>query len=78
METLGENEVNPGCIFKKFVLKIPMENPTNKIKNKKPKFCKIKKKPAHVIKLHQRRLKEHLFSFDHRRLKVKITLHNQI
>ena len=35
METLGENEVNPGCIFKKFVLKIPMENPTNKIKKQK-------------------------------------------
>ena len=41
METIGENEVNPGCIFKKFVLKIPNENPTDKIKNKKPKSCKI-------------------------------------
>ena len=62
METLGENEVNPGCIFKKLVPKFPRDNPTNKIKNKKPKICKIKKKSAHVIKLHQRRLKKIHFS----------------
>ena len=70
METIGENEVNPGCIFKQFVLKIPNKNPTDKIKNKKPKSCKIIKKSAHVIKLHQRRHEEH-FSDDHRRLRVQ-------
>ena len=32
METLGENGVNPDNSFKKLVLKIPSDNPTNKIK----------------------------------------------
>ena len=62
MGTSGENEVKPGCMFKKLVLELSRKNPSIKSKKKKPKFCKIKKKPAHVIKLHQRRLKEIYFS----------------
>ena len=35
METLGGNEVNPGCRTKKLMLKFPRVSPTNEIKKQK-------------------------------------------